>query len=176
MAYTHTQQQTQALSWSQTQKAYQSGIMGSLKVNLKLLLLEQPQRKGKWCRLRDTAEDASKICVCNRDTYSAGVLLWGRPCRVRQSSEPAQGSYKGPPQLCQQTGNCCAFSQLHMAPSASLVLSYFNSITLLPTRDSAFQQSSPNTLHILFPADRFPGDRRILLRLPSCCSQAGPLC
>lgn len=36
------------------------------------------------------------ICVCNLNTHFAGVLLWGRACRVRQSSEPVEGSYKGP--------------------------------------------------------------------------------
>lgn len=38
---------------------------------------------------------------------------------VCQRSEPVEVSYKGPPQLCRQTGNCCAFSQFHMAPSVS---------------------------------------------------------
>lgn len=41
---------------------------------------------------------------------------------VSQSSEPVEVSYKGPPQLCRQTGNCLAFSQFHMAPSVSFAL------------------------------------------------------
>lgn len=67
------------------------------------------------------------MCVSTKTqcTYAAGVTLleWDWWCEsvclcVCLRSEPVEVSYKGPPQLCQQTGNWCAFSQFHMAPSA----------------------------------------------------------
>lgn len=102
-----------------------------------------------------------RICVCNPNTSSCRCFA----LRERgQSREPAEGSYKGPPQLCQHTGNCCAFSHFHVAPSASFTLSCSRlccSVT--------YRQQSPHTRRPLVPVSPFLGDLLILL-LPGWAS------
>lgn len=66
---------------------------------------------------------------------------------VSQSSEPVEVSYKGPPQLCRQTGNCLAFSQFHMAPSVSFALTcLFLTLSHQP-KAPCFSGSLPTLCH-----------------------------
>lgn len=98
-----------------------------------------------------------RVCVCNPNTSSCRCFA----LRERgQSREPAQGSYKGPPQLCQHTGNCRAFSHFRAAPSASFALS----------RSVTYRRAvSTHTLRPLAPVSPPLGDL-LVLRLPGWAS------
>lgn len=81
-------------------------------------------------------------CLClNKHTMYIccwRLVLRGLVQRERESvcqrTEPVEVSYKGPPQLCRQTGNCRAFSQFHMAPSVSSTRALSFSTSLKPTK------------------------------------------
>lgn len=107
---------------------------GILEVNVECLLIKLITSPVRQSNLSSNCEEQYKtmqnymfVFAQARRVLILLVLSWDIrrlvewECVCRRS-EPVEVTYKGPPQLCRQTGNCCAFSQFHMAPSVSSAL------------------------------------------------------
>lgn len=138
-------------------------------------LLQLPQLKREWCYLWEPAKKKKKrvnLCLQSKDT-----LCWCFALRESLQSEAERRASRRilwrPPQLRQRTGNCCAFSQFHVAPSASFSLPISTLLLWYLSGAVRFSSRLPTlSTHYFLWIDA--QKNTVFYCFPSCGSQVGP--